>query len=187
MEKFSVRSAIGHHFVHVFKANQNQDDRVFVACQSGICSKRYRKLVNFYTMDEVALCSHLAVFKVYLDSHWKNHRLLRILRWQNIPEEEEEEEEEEDSDETEDAEENDDTTLDCEDEVDFEVENEMKNEVENEMKTEVENEVKPENSTLPKVNPISLFSFLIIVPVSTRRKEAVQVPTILRGLSPFFF
>ena len=176
MEKFSVRSAIGHHFVHVFKANQNQDDRVFVACQSGICSKRYRKLVNFYTMDEVALCSHLAVFKVYLDSHWKNHRLLRILRWQNIPEEEEEEE---DSDETEDAEENDDTTLEGEDEVDFEVENEMKN--------EVEKEVKPENSTLPKVNPISLFSFLIIVPVSTRRKEAVQVPTILRGLSPFFF
>ncbi|XP_066921621.1 uncharacterized protein [Clytia hemisphaerica] len=127
VEKFSVRSSIGHHFVHVFKSNQ--DDRVFVACQSGICSKRYRKLVNFCTMDEVALCAHLTVFKSYLDCNWKKHRLLRILRWQNIPD--------------------DGTAMDDKDEV--EEKEEEEDEVENEFEMELEKELASENSKSSKV------------------------------------
>ena len=67
VEKFSVRSTVGHHFVQVFKANN--DDSVFIKCCSGVCSKRYSKLVNPRKMDEVNLCPHLDVFESYIDSN----------------------------------------------------------------------------------------------------------------------
>ena len=75
-----MRSTIGHHFVHVFKANN--DDTVFIKCCSGVCSKRYSKLVNLRKMDEVNLCPHLDVFQLYIDSNWEKHRLLTLIRSQ---------------------------------------------------------------------------------------------------------
>ena len=89
VEKFSVVADGNHQFVHVFKANQN--NRVYVKCCSGICSRSYSKLMILHTMEEVDLCPHLTLFKSYMDTNWQKHRLLRILRNQFCEVEEENE------------------------------------------------------------------------------------------------
>lgn len=81
IEKFSVRSQVGHQFIHVYTDNRSK--RVYVKCMSGLCSLSNSKKIKLRTMDEVdKLCPHLLVFKTYIDENWEKHRLLRLLRTQ---------------------------------------------------------------------------------------------------------
>ena len=73
LEKFSVRSEEGHQFVHLFRSNTKQ--KVFVHCKSGLCSNN--KEIKLRTMDKANLCSHLKVFKTYIDQNWQKHALLK--------------------------------------------------------------------------------------------------------------
>ncbi|XP_066924458.1 uncharacterized protein [Clytia hemisphaerica] len=81
IEKFSVRSPVGHQFIHVYTDNRSK--RVYVKCMSGLCSLANSKKIKLRTMEEVdKLCPHLLVFKSYIDENWDKHRLLRLLRTQ---------------------------------------------------------------------------------------------------------
>lgn len=79
VEKFSVKSNVGHQFVHVFKAFNGPD--VFVKCCSGICSSTHAKKVNVRVLGRKdSSCPHLDIFKVYVDEHWQDHSLLSSYR-----------------------------------------------------------------------------------------------------------
>ena len=75
LDKFSIRSTVGHQFVHMFQSNVNGD--VYVKCCSGICQSQFSKKKNVIHLNEDRdFCPHLERFKEYLSENRHNHAML---------------------------------------------------------------------------------------------------------------
>ena len=67
VKKFSILANGDHEFVHQFKSDVSNSE--YVSCKSGLCQRRFAKKRKLRSLsdEDVNLCRHLAVYKLYLN------------------------------------------------------------------------------------------------------------------------
>ena len=67
VKKFLILANGDHEFVHQFKSDVSNSE--YVSCKSGLCQRRFAKKRKLRSLsdEDVNLCRHLAVYKLYLN------------------------------------------------------------------------------------------------------------------------
>ena len=77
MKKFLILANGDPEFVHQFKSDISNSE--YVSCKSGLCQRRFAKKRKLRSLsdEDVNLCKHLAVYKLYLNEQKEIERIQR--------------------------------------------------------------------------------------------------------------
>ena len=77
VKKFSILANGDHEFVYQFKPDVSNSE--YVSCKSGLCQPRFAKKRKLRSLsdEDVNLCRHLAVYKLYLNEQKEIERIQR--------------------------------------------------------------------------------------------------------------
>ena len=77
VKKFSILANGDHELVHQSKSDVSNSE--YVSCKSGLCQRRFAKKRKLRSLsdEDVNLCRHLAVYKLYLNKQKETERIQR--------------------------------------------------------------------------------------------------------------